>query len=176
MAFLDLARERYSCRSYQKDKAVEQEKLDRILEAARLSPSACNGQPYHLTVCQGELAKRVAKETQSMGMNRFASDAPVMLVVSEMPYVKSAGVGAKLKHNDYRSMDIGILAAYVTAAAHDEGLGSCMLGWFEEEKIRRLCQTSGIVRLVIALGYNADPREQKPKKRKSMDELVTVME
>ena len=83
MNFTEIAEARQSCRSYDPDRAVEQEKLDRVLATARLSPSACNGQPYRMTVCKGEAAKRVSKAVQGMGMNRFASDVPVMLVISE---------------------------------------------------------------------------------------------
>ena len=132
MSFLDIARTRQSCRSYDAEKQVEQEKLNAVLEAARLAPSACNGQPYHITVCKGETAKKVAKATTGMGMNKFAIDAPVQIVISEKPYVKTAAVGAKIKGNDYRSMDIGIVAAYITAEATSQGLSTCMLGWFDD--------------------------------------------
>ena len=111
MNFTEIAQMRQSCRAYDPSREVEQTKLDSILESARLSPSACNGQPYHITVCKGDAAKKVAKATQGMGMNKFASDAPVLLVLSEMPYVASAALGAKVKKNDYRSIDIGIAAA-----------------------------------------------------------------
>ena len=87
MNFMEIAEKRQSCRSYNAGREVEQEKLNSILAAARLAPSACNGQPYMLTVCRGETAKKVAKATQGLGMNKFASDAPVMIVVSEKPYV-----------------------------------------------------------------------------------------
>ena len=91
MNFMEIAQTRQSCRSYDEDRPVEQEKLDAILEAVRLSPSACNGQPYHITVCRGEIAKEVALLTRGLGgMNKFAVQAPVMLIISEMPYVKSA--------------------------------------------------------------------------------------
>ena len=117
MNFTEIATSRQSCRSYNPQREVESEKLDAVLNSARLSPSACNGQPYHITVCKGEYAKSVAKATQGMGMNKFSTDAPVMLVISEMPYVASAALGAKVKKNDYRSIDIGILSAYITAEA-----------------------------------------------------------
>ena len=103
MNFSKIAYQRQSCRKYDPDKTVEQEKTDAILEAVRLAPSACNGQPYFVTVCRGEKAKAVAKATMGMGMNAFAADAPVLMVISEMPYVKSAALGAKVKGNDYRS-------------------------------------------------------------------------
>ena len=171
MDFLEIARVRQSCRAYDEARPIEEEKLTAVLEAARLAPSACNGQPYHFTVCQGAAAQEVAKATQSMGMNKFASEAPVLIVVSEQPYVKSAAVGAKLKHNDYRSMDIGIAVAYLTAEAATQGLGTCILGWLDDEKLRKLCGLDQPVRLVITLGYPKD-ETVRPKKRKDLNELV----
>ena len=175
MDFLEIARARQSCRSYDPTRAVEQEKLDAVLEAARLSPSACNGQPYHITVCTGETGVAVAKATMGMGMNKFAADAPVMLVISEAPYVKSAALGAKIKKNDYRSIDIGIAAAYITAEAAAQGLGTCILGWLDDDKIRKLCGLDSPVRLVITLGYAKADDPLRTKKRKALDELVTTL-
>ena len=176
MNFTEIAENRQSCRKYDAARMVESEKLDRILETARLAPSACNGQPYQITVCKGESAKKVAAATQGMGMNKFASDAPVLIVLSEMPYVASAALGARVKKNDYRSIDIGILAAYITAEAAAQGLGTCILGWLEDAKIREICGLDGAVRLVITLGYAAPDDKLRAKKRKDLTELVTTIE
>ena len=175
MNFTDIALNRQSCRSYDASRNVEQQKLTAILEAARLAPSACNGQPYHITLCRGEIARQVAKATMGMGMNKFATDAPVLLVLSEKPYVKTAALGAKVKGNDYRSMDIGIVAAYITAEAAAQGLGSCMLGWLDDEKIRQICNLDGATRLVITIGYAKEDDKLRNKKRKDLDELVTFL-
>ena len=78
MNFSEIAQNRQSCRNYDAGKMVEQEKLDKILETARLSPSACNGQPYLITVCRGDAAKEVARATMGMGMNKLAAAAPVV--------------------------------------------------------------------------------------------------
>ena len=174
MNFMEIANTRQSCRAYDEARIVEREKLDAILTAAQLAPSACNGQPYHFTVCKGDLAKEVAKTTQGMGMNKFASQAPVLIVISEMPYVKSAAMGAKVKNNDYRSIDIGITTAYLTAEAAAQGLGTCILGWFDDDKIRKLCGIEYPVRLVITVGYPKDDTI-RPKKRKDLTELVTEL-
>ena len=173
MNFLDIARSRQSCRSYDENREVEQEKLDAILEALRLAPSACNGQPYHVTVCRGQLAKEVAAATASMGLNKFAAQAPIMLVLSEMPYVRTAAMGAKVKGNDYRSIDIGIAAAYMTAEATAQGLDTCILGWFNDKKIRALCDLEHPARLVITLGYAKQGDPLRNKVRKELDELVS---
>lgn len=176
MNFTEIAENRQSCRKYDPTRSVEQEKLQRILESARLSPSACNGQPYHITVCTGEAAQKVAKATQGMGMNKFAVDAPVLLVLSEQPYVATAALGARVKGNDYRSMDLGILSAYITAEATAQGLGTCILGWLDDQAIREICNLDSPVRLVITLGYPKEGDPLRPKKRKDLCELVSYVE
>ena len=174
MDFLEIANLRQSCRSYDESRPVEEEKLTAILEAARLAPSACNGQPYHFTVCRGEAAKDVALLTKGMGgMNKFAVQAPVLIVISEKPYVKSAAMGAKIKNNDYRSMDIGIAAAYLTAEATTQGLSTCILGWFDDEKVRKRCGIDAPIRLIITLGYASESDKLRQKKRKELSELVS---
>ena len=172
MNFMEIARARQSCRGYDEERAVEPEKIAAMLEAAQLAPSACNGQPYHFTVCRGETAREVAKATAGLGMNKFATQAPVLIVVSEKPYVKSAAMGAKVKGNDYRSMDIGIAVAYLTAEATAQGLGTCILGWLDDAKIRSLCGLDQPVRLVITVGYPKD-ETIRPKKRKDLSALVS---
>ena len=174
MDFLEIANLRQSCRSYDESRPVEEEKLTAILEAARLAPSACNGQPYHFTVCRGEAAMEVALLTKGMGgMNKFAVQAPVLIVISEKPYVKSAAMGAKIKNNDYRSMDIGIAAAYLTAEATTQGLSTCILGWFDDEKVRKRCGIDAPIRLIITLGYASESDKLRQKKRKELSELVS---
>ena len=173
MNFSEIALARQSCRKYDRSKVVENEKLSAILESGRIAPSACNGQPYHITVCRGESAEKVAKAVMGMGMNRFAADVNTFLVISEEDYVASAALGAKIKKHDYRSMDIGILAAYITAEATAQGLSTCILGWFDDKKMREICDLSQTVRLVITLGYAAEDDKLRDKKRKSMEELVS---
>jgi len=175
MNFTAIAENRQSCRAYNAEKPVEKEKLQSVLRAAQLAPSACNGQPYHITVCTGDTAKKVAEAAMGAGMNRFASQAPVMLVISEMPYVKTAAVGAKLKGNDYRSIDIGIVTAYITAEAAAQGLGTCILGGLDDKKISGLCGLEMPVRIVITLGYPADGDKLREKKRKELSALVTEL-
>ena len=173
MDFTTIAKTRQSTRAYDPTHPVEPEKLTAILESARLSPSACNGQPYHITVCRGEAAAKVAKAVQGMGMNKFASDAPILLVISEKPYVPTAALGAKVKGIDYRSMDIGILTAYLTAEAAAQGLSTCILGWLDDDKLREICGVKHPVRLAISLGYAKEGDPLRPKKRKDLSDLVS---
>ena len=176
MNFIDIAESRQSCRSYDSERNVEEDKLARILETARLAPSACNGQPYFITVCKGTAAQKVAMATRGMGLNKFAVDAPVLLVISEKPYVATAALGARLKNNDYRSIDIGILAAYITGEATAQGLGTCILGWLDDEEIRKICGLNEPVRLVITLGYAKADDKLRPKKRKDHEALIKTVE
>ncbi len=173
MNFSEIAINRQSCRKYDNTREVEEEKLDRILESARLSPSACNGQPYHITVCRGESALAVANACIDKGLNKFAPDAPVLLVISEESYVPTAALGARITNNDYKSLDIGILSAYITAEATAQGLGSCIIGWFKQEKIKEILGIKKNVRLVITIGYADSDDKLREKKRKTKDELVS---
>ena len=173
MNFTEIAINRQSCRSYDESRAVEQVKLEAILRTVQLAPSACNGQPYHLTVCRGETAKAVAAACTGVGLNKFAVQAPILIVISEMPYVKSAALGAKVKGNDYRSIDIGIAAAYLTAESTAQGLSTCILGWLDDTKIRSICDLAYPVRLVVTLGYAKEDDKLRPKKRKDLSELVS---
>ncbi len=173
MNFTEIAMLRDSCRRYDAERSVEAEKITAILEAGRLAPSACNGQPYHFTVCKGTAAKEIAAAVSGMGLNKFAADAPVMIVISEESYVPSAALGAKTTGNDYRSLDIGIAAAYMTAEATAQGLGTCILGWFDSKKVQKICEIDKPVRLVLTVGYARADHEHRPKKRKALSELVS---
>ena len=174
MNFLEIAKNRQSCRAYDASRPVEQEKLDAVLEAVCLAPSACNAQPYHLTVCRGDAAQAAAKACQGLGMNKFASQAPVLIIVSEQPYSKSAAMGARVKNNDYRSIDIGIATAYLTAEATAQGLSTCILGWIDDKKLREITGIDAPARLVITLGYAAEGDSLRPKQRKALDTLVSI--
>ncbi len=173
MNFTEIVKARQSCRSYDSTRAVEEEKISAILESARLAPSACNSQPYHITVCTGESARQVALGITEGGANRFAYDAPVMIVISEADYNEKAAFCSKAKDNDFRSIDIGILTAHITLEAAAQGLDTCIIGWLEDEKLRRVCNVDGAVRIVITLGYKRAEDTLRVKKRKDLTELVS---
>ena len=172
MDFKEIVRVRQSCRKYS-DRAVDDNDIKEILEEAILAPSACNSQPYHFTVCKGEMAQKVAKACQGVGLNGFVKDAPVLIVISEAPYNKTAAIGAKFKGNDYRSIDIGIATAYITSSAAERGLSSCIIGWLDDKKIREICALEGAIRLVICIGYADESDSLRNKKRKSYDDMVS---
>lgn len=175
MDFYEIVQNRQSCRRFDPEKTIEKEKLERIIEAARLSPSACNAQPYHITICENETAKRISKATTGMGINSFTKDAPVMIVISEDSYNKTAALGSKLKGIDYRSLDIGILCSHIVFASHEEGLSSCIIGWIDDKKVREIIGIDKKCSLIVALGYAKADDKLRNKKRKSTNELVTYI-
>ena len=176
MNFTEIAKRRQSCRSYDKDREVEEEKLRAVLDSALLAPSACNSQPYRITVCRGEKAREAALCCTSMGMNKFAPDAPVVIVISEDSYSATAALGSKAKGIDYRSIDIGILASHITCEATAQGLDTCILGWLDDSKLRAVVGYDKPVRLVITLGYASEGYEIRNKKRKKIDDLVKIID
>lgn len=166
---------RQSCRKYDKNKKVANEDIITCLEAARLAPSACNGQPWHFTVCADKYAAEVSACTQLMGINKFASDAPNMIVISESSYNAAAVIASKVKNHDFRSIDIGIATAQLVLAAQSCGLATCIIGVFDEKKIQKIVNTKDRIRLIISLGYAADDDVLRPKKRKKLDEIASFM-
>ena len=170
-SFLELAQARQSDRSYEPGRIIEREVLDRILEAGRLAPSACNGQPWHFTaVTESELLQQVAKATSSIGLNKFVKDSAALVLITLEPTNITSRLGSGIKDKDFPIMDLGIASAYITLAAEDEGIGSCILGWFDEKKIKELVGIPQKRRLmlVVSLGYAAKPKRKKVRKEFAM--------
>ena len=166
--FLQLVASRQSDRAYDMSRAVEPEKLERILEAARLSPSACNAQPWRfVVVTDPDLSVKVGKATAGLGMIKFAKDAPVHILVVEESMNITSFLGAKIKDKYFPLIDIGIATAHIT------GLGSCILGWFDEKEIKQLTGIPANKRLLldITIGYPA--KDKRKKSRKSKDKVVS---
>ena len=171
LKFPELLKNRQSVRHYQ-PKPVEEKKLERLVEAVRLSPSASNAQPWKLILVNDpELRSRVALATFSstVSFNRFTLEAPVIAVF----VIERAGVvtqiGAALKKRQFSLIDIGVAAAHFCLQATELGLGTCMVGWFDEQKIKRLLGTPPGTRigLLVTLGYAAMDYPLREKKRKS---------
>lgn len=170
MDFLQLAASRQSDRAYDKARVVEPEKLERILEAARLAPSACNAQPWKfVVVTDPELSAKVGKAAAGLGMNKFAKDAPVHILIVEESMNVTSFLGAKIKDKYFPLIDIGIAASHIVLAAESEGLGSCILGWFDEKDIKKLTGIPANKRLLldIAVGYPLKEKRKKLRKPKA---------
>lgn len=172
---LGLMKARQSERKYL-NKPVEKEKIERITEAARLSPSACNGQPWHFIVVDDPaLRDEVAAATESvvLRMNGFVREAPVLIVVLREKSNLTSRVGDLIKQKDYSLIDIGIATGSMVYQAAAEGLGTCIIGWVDDRKIRKVLgiPSSRKVELVITVGYT-DNRLRK-KSRKPPGDVIT---
>jgi len=173
--FLELVQSRQSDRAYL-DTPVEREKIERILEAVHLAPSACNAQPWKfIVVTDPEKRTQVAEATSNkvLSMNHFSRHAPVQVVVLEESANFTSNLGGWISKKHYPHIDLGIAAAHISLAAADEGLGSCIIGWCDEKKVQKTLDIpkNKRVMLIILLGYSSQPLREK--KRKPMQEIVS---
>jgi nitroreductase len=173
--FLQLVEMRESVRSYTSS-PVENEKILRILSAARLAPSACNAQPWTFIVVDNpEIKNKLADATSTkvIGLNHFAKQAPVHIVIVMEPANLTSRFGSMVKQKHFPLIDIGIAAEHICLAAAAEGLGSCMIGWFDEKAVRKLLSipTGSRPLLIITIGYPAKPGTRE-KRRKPFEEIV----
>lgn len=172
--FLQLVVSRQSDRAFDLERKVEQEKLEKILEAGRMSPSACNAQPWKFVVItEEELARKVGKAAAGLGMNKFAKDAPVHILIVEESANITSMLGGKVKGKHFPLIDIGIAAAHITLAAENEGLGSCMLGWFDEKEIKQLVGIPASKRLLLDILIGYPVKEKRKKIRKQKDKIIS---
>lgn len=174
-SMLEIISARQSDRKYS-NKPVEKEKLERIIEAGRISPSACNAQPWKfIIVTDPDLIKQVAKAAAGSltGINIFVAEAPLLfIVIREQPNLSSS-IGSTIKNKDYSRIDIGIASENICLQAKAEGLGTCMVGWFDEVKLKKILSIprSKRVELIITIGYSLS--KQRQKRRKPTNEVVS---
>jgi nitroreductase len=174
--FLELAKSRQSVRSYS-DKPVETDIIERCLEAARLAPSACNAQAWKFIVVNNtELKNALADATEDriLSMNHFTKQAPVHIVVVREKANITSKLGGIVRNKTYTLIDLGIATEHFCLQAVSEGLGTCILGWFNEKKVKELLNIPGNKRaeLIITLGYPASD-ELRKKKRKKLEEIYS---
>ena len=172
---LQLITGRQSDRRYEA-RPVEKEKLDRIIEAARMSPSANNAQPWKfIVVTEPELIRKIAEDASSklLGMNGFVAQAPAQIVIVREKSDIQTKAASIVKKRDYSLIDIGIASENICLQAEAEGLGSCIIGWFDEKSVKKNLEipSSKRVELIITLGYSAS--HQREKKRKPHEVTVS---
>ncbi|HTX89123.1 MAG TPA: nitroreductase family protein [Bacteroidales bacterium] len=166
--FLDLAKKRYSVRSYL-DREVEQAQVDYILECGRIAPSAANYQPWHIVVVRDPEIKKKLGETYPRD---WFLQAPVLLVICGDHSVSWKRADGK----DHCDIDIGILCDHLTLAAAEQGLGTCWICNFDARKCSRILEIPAHIEpmVYLPLGYPADEEKNSPrhKVRKKMEEIV----
>ena len=165
MEFTELIRNRYSVRAY-KPKPVEEEKLNIILEAARLAPTATNNQPFQLIVIH---TKGREEELSKIYRKDWFVQAPIILCAVGVP---SRGWVRSLDKRRYLDVDVAIVMDHVILEATNQGLGTCWIAAFNAQAARELLHLPDEVEPLIftPLGYAAD--QPKEKVRKNIQELV----
>ncbi len=174
MKFLKLVASRYSVRKYL-DKEIDENKLKNCIEAARLAPSASNGQPWkYIIIDDIDLKNKIALAARSnmLKINRFVQYAPVIVAIVSEKSNLGTRLGTYIKRRAYHLIDLGISAEHFCLQAAEEGLGTCILGWFNERKIKKLLKIpfSKRLHLLITVGYALN-KEIPIKKRKSTQEM-----
>ena len=173
MTIKEIIEKRQSNRKYKED-AIEHEKVIQCIQAAHLAPSACNAQAWKFVVVdEPTIKEQVAMAANDMGMNKFVLQAPVIIaVVLERANFTSA-IGSTIKQKDYTMIDIGIAVENICLQATELGLGSCIVGWFNELKVKKILQIPRTKRvpLLITLGYSDDI--QRTKIRKKIEEIYS---
>ena len=178
MTFAELINKRQSVRKY-RNKPVGKEKLQKIIEAVHLAPSACNSQPWRLIIVdEPELKNKVAEATfsKTVSFNRFAMEAPIIAVLVIEKAKLIAQIGGSIKNQEYPQYDIGIAAEHFCLQAAELGIGTCMLGWFNENKIKKILRIpeNKTIGLVITLGYPPEDYPLRNKSRKSISDISSI--
>jgi nitroreductase len=177
---LDVIKLRRSVRIFN-GKPIEREKIDLILEAARLAPSSCNSQPWRFIVVEDkELLKKVAKAQPTPNVNKFLQNAGVIIVCVDEPklFVHKA---ADIVNRDNQRIDVGIAMEHMVLVASEIGIGSCWIGWFSEKKIKDLLRIPDkkTISVLLALGYPVEKTDEngiggiKSRPRKSLSQIAS---
>jgi nitroreductase len=163
-----LIEERYSVRAYL-PKEVEKEKLDYVLECARLAPSACNNQPWFFYIISDKTLKKQIREAYD---RQWLEDAPVNIVVCKN--TNEAWV-RKYDGKDSGDIDASIVAEHICLAVAEQGLGTCWICNFNPEKLTEalLLPPNREAVAIFPVGYIDEENSNTPlKKRKSIDEIT----
>ena len=171
MQIMDLIQKRSSIRNYA-DKRVEPEKLDYLLEAARLAPSACNFQPWHFVVIQSPEAKA---NIQSCYAREWFKSAPLYILVCSD---HNQSWKRSFDNKDHADLDAAIAAEHICLVAAEQGLGTCWVCHFDAKRCAELFNLPAGVEAVAILpvGYPADPEAflSSSKNRKPTSEIIAV--
>ncbi len=164
MDVFEAIQQRYSVRQY-RPQPVEPEKLERVLEAARLAPSAGNRQEWRFVVVRDEKARQQLME--AAGGQAFVGQAPVVIAACA-----EADEHTMMCGQASYPIDVAIALEHIALQATEEGLGTCWVGAFDEAAVKQILDIPPEIRVVelMPLGYPAD--QPKPKQRLALDEIV----
>ena len=174
MELFEALEKRQSCRNYS-SRPVEMEKLTKMVEAARIAPSACNSQPWSFVVVTSpEKVKKVSTNVLESGMNKFCEKVPAYISIVEEPaYLRGDTPNPKYAHGD-----VGMAVEHLCLAATAQGLSTCIMGSFGSvEKMKDILEIpqESNLRLVLAVGYAEEGDPLRPKKRKALEEICKFL-
>ena len=163
----DAVEKRRAVRSYQ-DKDIPQDKLERVLNAARMAPSAKNKQDWKFVVVKGEEKRKEIYEAANR--QNFVKEAPIVIagIATDPEYEMTCEIPGGI-------VDLTIALDHLTLKAAEEGLGTCGVGAFDQSKAKKVLEVPDEYKIVslIPLGYPKDPLEKRNKSRKNLDEIVS---
>lgn len=159
--FMELVRRRRSIRKYRPD-PIPQTKVDQILEAARLAPSWANGQCWTFIVVTDPKVKQALAEAG----NEWLEHAPCIIAACADP-----SQSGQKKDQDYYLLDIGIAMEHLILAAEGQGMGTCWIGWFDEQKARDALGVPAEARVVALTPLGYPDEEPSARPRKSLSEI-----
>ncbi len=174
MNFMDLALKRFSCRKYVKGKKIERDLILKCLESARLAPSASNSQPWKYIVVDDDDLKDKVVELLSVGpvkFNQFAKDCSAIIVVVEEHKNFESSIGQIALGRSFTNFDIGCSVMQFCLQATELGLATCIMGIFNEKKIKKLLKIPSNKRIVVLLAVGYPDENPSGKKRKKIDEI-----
>lgn len=174
---LETIRQRFSVRSYA-DKPIEDEKLNLILEAGRLAPSATNSQPWHFYVVKNKAKIKEVGSNMPMGtglfMNSFISKVPIIIVATAGPIDLLHRAASFMVNKKWYFLDIGIALEHMVLIAWELGIGSCWVGIFNEKNVKKslnIPKNEEVVAM-LTLGYPKEGINIPQKKRKSLEDII----
>ena len=173
--FIQLVRDRYSVRDYDPGRSVGDEDLSSMIEAARLAPSAGNSQPWRFVVVRdAHLRARLCSEALGGFINRFAVDAPVIVVLCADLKIHYTRVAERVKNLSYHQIDAAIAEEHLVLQAAERGVGTCWIGWFRANRVKQILDLPRRFKVVslITVGYARSGRATPPKKR--LDQAAIV--
>lgn len=170
MEFKELVLKRYSCRKFQ-DIPVKREKIVRCIESCRVSPSACNTQPWKFLIIDKPELKQKTTEAATSGiyrLNKFIQSAPVIILVLADKGSFLTRMGSLVRNTRFYLMDIGIVCEHIVLQATELGLGTCYVGWFNEKAVKKLLDIPRNLEipLIICMGYPEDNHKLKDPVRR----------
>jgi len=176
-AVFKVIKERASVREYA-ERPIEEEKLNLILESARLAPSASNTQPLHFYVVKDKKKIKALSKKMPLGshlvINSFIAEAPVVIVATAGPLSFLQKVASFIVNKRWYYLDVAIALEHMVLTAQELGIGSCWIGWFDEKKIKTLLDIPKEEEVIalLTLGYPKEGYLPHHKGRKKLEEIV----